>query len=55
MQATRGDYDVDFRRTIVGRGRRDMAQAGGPDGAKANEALVDLQKGKLVGRAVLTP
>jgi alcohol dehydrogenase/propanol-preferring alcohol dehydrogenase len=23
--------------------------------AKANEALVDLQKGKLVGRAVLTP
>jgi propanol-preferring alcohol dehydrogenase len=23
--------------------------------AKANEALIDLQKGKLVGRAVLTP
>jgi alcohol dehydrogenase/propanol-preferring alcohol dehydrogenase len=23
--------------------------------AKANEALVDLQKGRLVGRAVLTP
>jgi hypothetical protein len=23
--------------------------------SKANEALVDLQKGKLVGRAVLTP
>jgi alcohol dehydrogenase/propanol-preferring alcohol dehydrogenase len=23
--------------------------------AKANEALTDLQKGKLVGRAVLTP
>ena len=23
--------------------------------AKANEALLDLQKGKLVGRAVLTP
>ena len=23
--------------------------------AKANEALIDLQKGRLVGRAVLTP
>jgi propanol-preferring alcohol dehydrogenase len=23
--------------------------------ARANEALVDLQKGKLLGRAVLTP
>ena len=23
--------------------------------AKANEALIDLQKGKLVGRAILTP
>jgi hypothetical protein len=23
--------------------------------AKANEALMDLQKGKLVGRAILTP
>jgi alcohol dehydrogenase/propanol-preferring alcohol dehydrogenase len=23
--------------------------------SKANEALVDLQKGKLVGRAILTP
>jgi alcohol dehydrogenase/propanol-preferring alcohol dehydrogenase len=23
--------------------------------AKANEALLDLQKGKLVGRAILTP
>src|SRR5258708_2273420 len=56
------------RKTADGLEQR-QKQAGGPDRtkkiapipvttmplAKANEALTDLQKGKLVGRAVLTP